>query len=64
MERCKPILKWAGGKSQLLIYGQAKKQNGFKQEELGKMDDITPFGRVFINADTIQAFFNARDEGL
>lgn len=37
------------------IYGQAKKQNGFKQEELGKMDDITPFGRTFIKADTIPA---------
>ena len=37
------------------IYGQAKKQNGFKQDELGKMDDITPFGRTFIKADTIPA---------
>ena len=37
------------------IYGQAKSKNGFKQEELGKMDDITPFGRVFIKADTIPA---------
>ena len=37
------------------IYGQAKKQNGFTQEELGKMDDITPFGRMFIKADTIPA---------
>lgn len=37
------------------IYGQAKKQNGFKQEELGKMDDITPFGRAFIKADTVPA---------
>ena len=37
------------------IYGQAKKQNGFKQDELGKMDDITPFGRMFIKADTIPA---------
>ena len=37
------------------IYGQAKAQNGFRQEELGKMDDITPYGRAFINADTIPA---------
>lgn len=37
------------------IYGQAKKQNGFEQDELGKMDDITPFGRSFIKADTIPA---------
>ncbi len=37
------------------IYGQAKKENGFEQENLGKMDEITPFGRFFINADTIPA---------
>ena len=37
------------------IYGQAKAQNGFTQEELGKMDDITPYGQVFIKADTIPA---------
>jgi len=37
------------------IYGQAKKRNGFKQEELGKMDEITPFGRTFLKADTIPA---------
>lgn len=37
------------------IYGQAKKQDGFTQEELGKVDDITPFGRMFIKADTIPA---------
>ena len=37
------------------IYGQAKKQNGFDQEALGAMDDITPFGRTFINANTIPA---------
>ncbi len=35
------------------IYGQAKKQNGFEQVELGKMDDITPFGEAFLKADTI-----------
>jgi len=38
-----------------LIYGQAKAQNGFTQEELGRMDDITPYGRAFIKADTIPA---------
>ena len=37
------------------IYGQAKSQNGFAQEELGEMDEITPFGRVFIKADTVSA---------
>ena len=37
------------------IYGQAKKQNGFDQASLGKMDDITPFGKAFLQADTIPA---------
>ena len=37
------------------IYGQAKKQNGFEQTALGKMDDITPFGEAFLKADTIPA---------
>ena len=37
------------------IYGQAKKQNGFTQEELGKLDDITPFGKTFLKADTISS---------
>ena len=37
------------------IYGQAKSQNGFRQEELGVMDEITPFGHVFIKADTVPA---------
>ena len=37
------------------IYGQAKKQNGFLQSELGAMDDITPFGRSFLKANTIPA---------
>lgn len=37
------------------IYGQAKKENGFTQEDLGQVDDITPFGRLFVNADTIPA---------
>lgn len=37
------------------IYGQAKKENGFDQAALGKMDDITPFGKVFLQADTIPA---------
>lgn len=37
------------------IYGQAESKNGFKQEELGKIDDITPFGRVFMKADTVPA---------
>ena len=37
------------------IFGQAKKKNGFAQSELGKMDDITPFGKTFLKADTIPA---------
>ena len=37
------------------IYGQVKKKNNFSQGELGKMDDITPFGKVFLKADTIPA---------
>ena len=37
------------------IYGQAKSQNGFEQEELGEMDEITPFGRIFLKADTVSA---------
>ena len=37
------------------IYGQAKKQNGFDQSELGPMDGITPFGRTFLKADTVSA---------
>lgn len=36
------------------IYPQIKKKDG-KQEELGKLDDITPFGRVFLKADTYPA---------
>lgn len=37
------------------IYGKEKKENEFKQSELGKRDTITPFGRSFIKADTISA---------
>lgn len=37
------------------IYGPVKKQCGVGQDKLGKIDDITPFGRTFINADTIPA---------
>lgn len=37
------------------IYGQVKKENGFTQEDLGQVDAITPFGRLFVNADTIPA---------
>ncbi len=32
------------------------KQNGFNQDELGKLDDITPFGRTFIKADSNPAY--------
>lgn len=36
------------------IYPQVKKKDG-SQEELGKVDDITPFGRNFLKADTYPA---------
>ncbi len=36
------------------IYPQVKKKDG-KQEELGQLDDITPFGRAFLKADTYSA---------
>lgn len=36
------------------IYPQIKKKDG-KQEELGALDDITPFGRTFLKADTYPA---------
>ena len=36
------------------IYPQIKKKDG-KQEELGALDDITPFGRSFLKADTYPA---------
>lgn len=36
------------------IYPQVKKKDGH-QEELGALDDITPFGRVFLKADTFPA---------
>lgn len=36
------------------IYPQVKKKYG-KQEELGKLDCITPFGRIFLQADTYPA---------
>lgn len=36
------------------IYPEVKKKEG-KQEELGALDDITPFGRSFLKADTYPA---------
>lgn len=36
------------------IYPQIKKKDG-NQEKLGKLDDITPFGRSFLKADTYTA---------
>ena len=36
------------------IYPQVKKKDG-NQDELGNLDDITPFGRTFLNADTYPA---------
>lgn len=37
------------------IYPQAKKSDGFAQEELGEPDDLTPFGKAFLRADTFSA---------
>ncbi len=37
------------------IYGSVKKKNGFTQEEYGKVDEITPFGKIFLSADTVPA---------
>ncbi len=37
-----------------LIYPQIQKKDGL-QEELGTLDDITPFGRAFLKADTYPA---------
>lgn len=36
------------------IYPQVEKKDG-TQDELGKMDEITPFGRTFLHADTFPA---------
>lgn len=36
------------------IYPKVKKADG-KQEELGKLDDLTPFGKTFLKADTYPA---------
>ena len=36
------------------IYPQVKKADG-RQEELGKLDDLTPFGKTFLKADTYPA---------
>lgn len=36
------------------IYPQVRKADG-NQEELGKLDDITPFGKMFLKADTYPA---------
>ena len=36
------------------IYPQLKKKDG-EQEELGSLDEITPFGRTFLKADTYPA---------
>lgn len=37
------------------IYGQAKSNAGYNQNDLGGVDEITPFGKVFLNADTVPA---------
>lgn len=37
------------------IYPQITRSDGFEQEDLGRLDDLTPFGRVFLQADTFPA---------
>ena len=37
------------------IYPLVTRADGFRQEDLGKADEITPFGRTFIKADTLPA---------
>lgn len=37
------------------IYGQVQKKNGFAQAEIGAVDEITPYGKAFLHADTIPA---------
>lgn len=37
------------------IYPQVSQPMGFAQEELGKLDDLTPFGRAFLKADSFPA---------
>lgn len=36
------------------IFPQVKKKDG-QQDQLGKLDDLTPFGRTFLQADTLPA---------
>lgn len=37
------------------IFPQIKKKDGFLQEQLGDIDDLTPFGKTFLQADTYPA---------
>lgn len=37
------------------IYPQIKVIGNLKQEDLGRLDDLTPFGRIFLQADTFPA---------
>ena len=37
------------------IYPQINKSTGFHQSDLGELDDLTPFGRAFLQADTFPA---------
>ena len=36
-------------------YPEVAKKEGFAQKELGKVDDITPLGKAFYNADSVTA---------
>lgn len=36
-------------------YPEVMSKDGFRQDELGKADDLTPAGRAFYHADTLQA---------
>lgn len=37
------------------IYPQISRSDGFEQEDLGRLDDLTPFGQMFLQADTFPA---------
>lgn len=37
------------------IYPQVSRSDGFQQEDLGRLDDLTNFGRAFLQADTFPA---------
>lgn len=45
------------------IYPQVNKKDG-NQDDLGAMDDITPFGRTFLKADTLKQILFLRSRSV